>query len=645
VRLPYRTGNDRSGISHQARICRASASLAVVGQDGGEFLLSASAASLTLRAMHRFPTKWLADGLLAVMAVLMIGASRQDSATVDETTHLAAGYSYWLGYRYRMAANHPALSQMLEGAPLLAMNVKVPPIADGILKGRIGYAWMVPWSGPPRSIQDLLPAGCRGKQAQFPPLGDVLVMWECPRSYPIDNWYYWAVPECQMFSKYLFYDGTNDGDAMLFAGRLVQIALTLLTGLVIFIWTRRTTGNDGAALLGLALWTFNPSAIAYGHMTNTDIGVTFGMTLALYFWARFLEKPTQRLAIFCGVATGIALTMKFTAIILAPIFVVTLAISWKRLKLPVSKLAKLAGISLLAMWAVILIVYFPRWAPVRPPTDVEIATLGIPGWFRSFRPILIPPDFWKVIAMALAKSGSTTGGYLMGEWSDRGWWYYFPATFVLKSSVAFVILTAAGLWLFMQKARKTQPLEYVTWLAAGIYLASAMTSHVNLGVRHLLPMLALLCIGIGCAVNRLADRRLKIAAYILAGWQAVAALFAYPLYIQFFSEAVGGASNGYKYLVDSNYDWGQDAHRLKAYLDAHGIRQIYLSYFGTQFSISYLGIPNTRVDAESAKQIRDGYLVVSVSELMRPEWDWLRKSRAPIDRVAHTLFVYKFGAG
>ena len=47
------------------------------------------------------PTKWIASGLLAVMAALMIGASRQDSATVDETTHLAAGYSYWLGYRYQ----------------------------------------------------------------------------------------------------------------------------------------------------------------------------------------------------------------------------------------------------------------------------------------------------------------------------------------------------------------------------------------------------------------------------------------------------------------------------------------------------------------------------------------------------------------
>ena len=109
-----------------------------------------------------------------------------------------------------------------------------------------------------------------------------------------------------------------------------------------------------------------------------------------------------------------------------------------------------------------------------------------------------------------------------------------------------------------------------------------------------------------------------------------------------FSEIVGGSPNGYKYLVDSNYDWGQDAHRLKLYLDRQGIQHIYLNYFGTQFSTEFLKIPNTRVGPEQARQIRDGYLVVSVSELMRPDWDWLRNSRQPVARVAHTLFVYRF---
>ena len=77
-------------------------------------------------------------------------------------------------------------------------------------------------------------------------------------------------------------------------------------------------------------------------------------------------------------------------------------------------------------------------------------------------------------------------------------------------------------------------------------------------------------------------------------------------------------------------------------MDDHGIQHIYLDYFGTQLNIEYLKIPNTRIDAEKARQIVQGWLVVSASQLMRPEWSWLRETHQPIARVADTLFVYQF---
>ena len=120
------------------------------------------------------------------------------------------------------------------------------------------------------------------------------------------------------------------------------------------------------------------------------------------------------------------------------------------------------------------------------------------------------------------------------------------------------------------------------------------------------------------------------------------AFWIWPDYLGYFNVFVGGPAHGYKYLIDSNYDWGQDAKRLKAFLDDRHIGQIYLDYFGTQYSIEYLKIPNTRIDAEKARQIVQGWLVVSASQLMRPEWSWLRETHQPIARVADTLFVYQF---
>ena len=562
---------------------------------------------------NRHLTGWIAGGLLLVMAILMVPAAIQDSATVDETTFLASGYTYWTGHRYRCAPEHPPGSQMLPAIPLLLMDLRYSRDADALLTGKVGYPWARPWFGPIRAWQEYFPQGRD------------------------DNWYYWWLPESQLFGQMFVYDGTNNGNAMLLAGRCVQIALALGVGLVIFFWVRAATGQDIAALAGLALWVFNPNALAHGHLVTTDISVTLAMSAAIYLMARFLEDPTDRNILYCGIATGVALLMKFTAITLAPIYLVLVALSWRRLALSPAKLLRFALIGFAATWAVILIVNFPHWIPAPPLPAAQATALGVPGWFQTLRPLLIPPDFFKGLALTLGHSRAGHEGYLLGEWSHDGWWYYYPVAFCLKSPVAFLILLAIAAGVFVKQFRNRRPLEYVPWLAVAVFVFLAMTSKVNIGVRHLLPVIPLLCIGIGCAIPAI-HRRLVGGLLI---WQVIVTTLAFPTYLPFMSEAVGGAQNGHRYLLDSNYDWGQDANRLKQFLSDRGIEHIYLDYFGTQYNIEYLKIPNTRVNADQAKQIRQGWLVVSASQLMRPEWAWLRDSRPPTYRVAHTLFVYQ----
>src|ERR1043166_1652992 len=237
--------------------------------------------------MRKLPVIWLALGLLAAMAALMIGPARQDSATVDETGHLSFGYIAWKGWPTRMGADeHPPLGQMLEALPLTFMDVKYSPPALALLKGELGYSWTMSWAGRVISVRDLVPSGCEGRTVQLPPLGDTMIQWHCPSHYPNESWYYVGAGEGQMFGKYLVYDGLNDGDAMLFAGRIVQIVLTLLTGVVVFFWTRKATKVGQAGLVALAVWAFNPTALSYGHLTNTDIGVAFGITLAVCLFAQ-----------------------------------------------------------------------------------------------------------------------------------------------------------------------------------------------------------------------------------------------------------------------------------------------------------------------------------------------------------------------
>jgi hypothetical protein len=58
-----------------------------------------------------------------------------------------------------------------------------------------------------------------------------------------------------------------------------------------------------------------------------------------------------------------------------------------------------------------------------------------------------------------------------------------------------------------------------------------------------------------------------------------------PHYLAFFNALAGGPANGYRHLVDSSLDWGQDLPGLKRWLDrerASGSSEpVFLSYFGT----------------------------------------------------------------
>jgi len=534
--------------------------------------------------LSRKTGQWIAVALLAIMAILMLVAARDDSATVDETTFLSTGYTYLTGHRYHFSPEHPPLSQMLPALPLLFMDIKYSDNARALLDGRAGYPWTRPWFGPVRAWQDYFPDGR-------------------------DNWYFWAVPEGQLFGQMFVYDGKNDGDGLMFAGRCVQIILTLSVGALIFFWVRQATTSNFAALCSLALWVFNPNALAHGHLITTDIGVTLAMSAAIFLFARFLESPTHRNMALCGAVTGVALLMKFTAITLAPMYVVLTALSWKKLRASKINVIKMAAIGFAATWIVVLLVNFPHWLPAPPMPEPQANALGVPGWFQSFRPLLIPPDFFKGLALTLGHSKIGHEGYLLGEWSQQGWWYYYPVTLFLKSPLAFIALLITAAIAFLKNRAQSRPLEWAAWM----------------------------CVGIGCAIPRL--KQWLVGG--LVAWQTIICLLCAPLYLQFFSEAAGGSTNGYKYLIDSNYDWGQDAKRLKAFIDEQHINQIYLDYFGTQYSIEYLKIPNTRINAEKARQIVQGWLVVSASQLMRPEWSWLRESNQPQARVADTLFVYK----
>jgi hypothetical protein len=597
--------------------------------------------------------QFLALALLSFVATaLMIGAMRQESATVDETGVLGGGYSYWLGHRYRLKPDSPPLSQLIAAAPLSLLDVKLSPFADTVVSGRLlaepGTRWDLREGGPPLRTGEVFPRG--------------------------PTFYHYPWDESKAFGEELVYGGANDAEKLMFWGRLPEVLLTLLTGLLVFVEARRLQGA-WAGLLGAAMFLLNPVILAHGHIIHTDIGMTLTYAWAVVMFARLLESPAVLRAVWAGIATGLALATKFTAVILLPTFIILwLLCRWRERRAHLATAAPVVApvpdagtrpsasapawlhwLTLaLAAWAVLLIVYAPHWSPAPPIDPVTADKLGVPHWFLALRPVLIPAEYFKGLAMTTPLYASVgLGSYLNGVWSDTGWWYYYPVAFAMKNPLPFLIFIGAGAALALRYRREVRLAEMAAWAAVVVFFLFATRSRTNIGVRHVLPVYPLLSIAAACSIVRWLERlpanaRRSYGRWVIAALPAsalVVAGLAYPAFLSYLNPLAGGTAHGYRRLLDSNYDWGQDFIRLRRFLDERKIDKVYLAAFGNEAAIEYYKIPAEYVRSETAQRIRQGYLVVSVHILMRPEWRWLRQSHQPAARVGYTLFVYQFGVG
>lgn len=539
--------------------------------------------------------RWLAVvGLLGVMLALMWGPMRADSVTLDEPVFIGAGNSYWSGHRHLFNVEHPPLMQLWSALPLRFMRLNEPTgFFDESMAKTLSWKYQVIDSEP-----------------QPPPV------------------YRYRVIEGGLYARHLLFKLGNDHDAIVFWSRWMQALVTLAAGLVVFAWARSLAGN-AAGLLALATWVFNPMALAYGCLVITDPGMALMVPLAVWMFVRFLERPEWGRAVVAGLAVGGALATKYTALLLVPICGACFGLWWWRERRWPARVWVVPVVA----WTVVLLVYFPHIAAPPAISAADAERLAVPGWFAWLRPMLMPGEYFKGLAILLHHVNTGHESYLAGKWSPTGWWYYFPVALLVKTPLALVLLLGAAV--VASRRQLTFPL-----LSAAVYLGAAMLSNANIGVRHVLPVFPLLAVVLAMQYAK-AARATRLVMWLLAGGLAVTTLWAHPLYLQHAGELAGGPAAGHRWLVDSNFDWGQDAKRLKAFLDANGIEHVYTDYFGFGGALEQAGLKHTRVNSEQAREIRQGYLVVSATTLMRSRWDWLRQTHEPVAVVAHTMFVYR----
>lgn len=432
--------------------------------------------------------------ILATSFILMYGASQQESAIMDELAHIPAGYGYVAELDGRLNPEHPPLVKIVSALPLAFMDLNFPTDSTA-WKDEVNGQWVT--------------------GTQF------------------------------------FYESGNDADRIIQWSRFGPMILTILLALLVFFWSRGLMGSWWA-LIPTTLTAFSPSILAHGHYVTTDIGASLGFILAIYFFGRFMMHNTRKNLVYAGIAYGIAQLLKFSSILLIPLFLflIVVFVFVKAFNHRVSLFAKLkhfvqygfqylaylAGIFAIG-YALVYLVYIPITInyPQAKQTADATAILSSFGMQNN----VIPPctlaqpkarcladldialttnkvtrpfaQYILGVLMVIQRATGGNTGYFLGEVSAAGWWYYFPVVFFYKEPLPSLILIGfallLGVWTFLKNFRSPSSLKdrFFTYVNLNfaefsmlsfivLYWVYSMKSPLNIGIRHVLPTIPLMYI-------------------------------------------------------------------------------------------------------------------------------------------------------
>jgi hypothetical protein len=249
---------------------------------------------------------------------------------------------------------------------------------------------------------------------------------------------------------------------------------------------------------------------------------------------------------------------------------------------------------------------------------------SVPGWPSAIR---VPaPELFDGIRSVLNHNAGGHPAFLLGENSMKGWWYFFPVALSVKTPIAILLLLPLGVWACR---RLRTPWRWTpVALVAGVLLP-AMAGHINIGVRHILPVYMGFSIIAALALIELANWSSRPAALalptILLTWVAAAGIRQHPDYLAYFNEWSGDRPEAI--LADSDLDWGQEMKRLAQRLKRADAREVSLYIWANAFTQDdyvqkQYGIP--RVKTFDKVQPNAGWNVVSPTRVALSDGGWYR---------------------
>ena len=633
---------------------------------------------------------WALAVIMTVSSGFMFYASRTDSAIMDELAHIPAGYAYVHNLDYRLNPEHPPLVKALAELPVLFLNPLYPTQNDA-WQNQVNAQW---------SMGDLF---------LYQSGNDANAIVATSRIFPM------IITLLLIFFTYLLARTIMGGWWALLPATLAAFSPTILAH------GHYVTTDIGAAF-GVIFATY--FFLKYMEVPTAKhlwfAGLSFGVAQVMKFSTPFLVP----LFVFVAAMTWLRSTLidwPSTARRFRTFFLRGLKWLWR--------LALIFAIGYIFIVYPIYFLFTLHYPVAKQISDTSfilgsfgggappageachgmrcLANLNV--WMAG-QPLLRPfAEYMLGILMVLQRADGGNTIYYMGQVAGSGGPWYFPTLFLLKETIPTLIIVLTGLalgtWWTLRRDMhegRSYGRRFLDYLGINLpeftmisfivlYWGYSMRSPLNIGIRHLMPTIPFIYIlaanawkkwvtgihlakgplsfaAITGAVRAVATSAIKYAALVvLVVWLFIETAFAAPYFLSYFNEFGGGVWNGYRYVTDSNYDWGQDLLRLQDFVNHHPeIDKIGVDYFGGGKPSYALGAKEVDWSAAKGNPADSGihWLAVSVNTLegatqplapgqYRNEADtywWLTALRppapgmgnvpAPDYRAGTSLFIY-----
>jgi len=493
-----------------------------------------------------------------------------------------------------------------------------------------------------------------------PPLGR---LWLTLPIRDLDSQFVWR----QMPSGYRVESMQPLPEEMAARTRPMNTLLGIFLGLALWFATRRLF-SPGAANVALALFTFTPSLIANFSVATTDgIGTLF-IFLVAFQLIRWRQKPNWLQTTLLGLALGGLLLAKFYApplVLLALLLMLVLKPdrwTWRPLQWNWSAALVALLLAVVTLWAGYFF-HVSHFIVGDAKVTATFPNRGVKTWPTKSQlhlSMYVPAgEFFEGLREVAFSNKHGRPAWFFGKiYPTGGIKLYYLAAIVLKWPTVLLALLLAALLMGVRRVSRAPGDLLVMCSFAVVFFLFAVRSRYDIGERHILPLYPFALTIAGSIWEHVVALKARIGAEIPTWWgpkqinhnvivlllvlalNAADALRPAPDYLAYFNVLVR-PQNAWRFLTDSNLDWGQGLIAVREYEFKHLNEPAHLAYFGSVnpalYGVRALPLePNQPVNGK----VIAGLSALSGQVLPDPNsYRWLLNHK-PSQMLDRSMFVY-----